>query len=282
MQLRLAGLLECVGKHAQAAAYLQAAKQAIEHAGAQQVATELRPLHASIDESHAGLLGCRGELLDGALELYECALEHRLADLTALEGQLRTAQQELQQASEHTRDHQPPEPPSEQQLACDRLKAAVSADSDAAASLLLTMATLGKHAHNLPQALFYLQRALELRIRAVGPRHVDTAVTVSNMGDVHRQLGNPGRALEYNLWALGIREDALGPGHKVTVDTRYNVALLQKRMGQLQRSLASFEAVEEALAALFGPEHAETQDARRQAERIRTLLQPAADDDTAA
>ncbi len=287
--MRMACVLEDVGQYGAAATQLAAITLACENAAIASTAnantttttTTTTPTTTPTTSTMAqlahvaevrlgGLLGCRQELLDASLALYEEALDHRLLDAVAALGIAGGAaqQNEGRESTTPTTTTTTTTTPTPSTTASPNVIAAVGA----AAALLLSMANICRHAHSYVSARAYVQQALELRLRAHGRVHPDVAICASTLGDVCRLLGQPARALEYNAWALRIREQCLGPDAKVTLDTRYNVALLHKRLGQYSKSKDAFEEVASGLTRVLGPDHDETRDAMHQAQRIAALL----------
>ena len=69
------------------------------------------------------------------------------------------------------------------------------------------------------------------------------AVTLNNIGAVHRGLGEPRRALEYYGQALPILREV--GDRAVEAVTRYNVAMIHRAQGELGRAVAELEQVVE-------------------------------------
>lgn len=67
------------------------------------------------------------------------------------------------------------------------------------------------------QAADLLSKALSLREKALGPNHVDVAVTLHNLANVYEKAGKyEGEA--FYLRSISIMEKALGPSHPDTLD----------------------------------------------------------------
>jgi len=100
-----------------------------------------------------------------------------------------------------------------------------------------------------------LEKALETRIKTLGPEHPAVAETLSNLGTVVWRKGDLARAKSLQEQALGIREKRLGPESKEVASSLHNLGNLNWSQGNykearrlLERSLAIREKV-------LGPEH---------------------------
>ena len=100
-----------------------------------------------------------------------------------------------------------------------------------------------------------LEKALETRIKTLGPEHPAVAETLSNLGTVVWRKGDFARAKSLQEQALAIREKRLGPESKEVASSLHNLGTLNYTKGNysearrlLERSLAIREKV-------LGPEH---------------------------
>jgi serine/threonine protein kinase/Tfp pilus assembly protein PilF len=100
-----------------------------------------------------------------------------------------------------------------------------------------------------------LEKALETRIKTLGPEHPAVAETLSNLGTVVWRKGDFARAKALQEQALAIREKQLGPDSKEVASSLHNLGTLNYTQGNyvearrlLERSLAIREKV-------LGPEH---------------------------
>ena len=73
----------------------------------------------------------------------------------------------------------------------------------------------------LEQAKDFLQGAMEIRIKALGPTHVDVGASYNNLGLLYQDMVEFEQAKDYHPRALEIRIKALGPTH-VKVGHSYN------------------------------------------------------------
>ena len=67
----------------------------------------------------------------------------------------------------------------------------------------------------------FYARAREIRLKKLGPGHVDVATSYNKLGVVHSDMGNQEMAKDYYARALEIRLKKLGPDY-VVVATSYS------------------------------------------------------------
>ncbi|MCB8922547.1 MAG: tetratricopeptide repeat protein [Ardenticatenaceae bacterium] len=84
---------------------------------------------------------------------------------------------------------------------------------------------------NLAEARPYYQRALDIKEKALGPNHPDTALSLNNLGYLLQAMGNLAEARPYYQRALDIREKVLGPDHPDTATSLNNLGALLRAMG---------------------------------------------------
>ena len=68
--------------------------------------------------------------------------------------------------------------------------------------------------------MWLYDQALKIEMKALGPDHADTAVTLHAMADVHSRRGNYDEAMRLYDQALKIKMKALGPDHASTATIR--------------------------------------------------------------
>ena len=105
------------------------------------------------------------------------------------------------------------------------------------------------------KALDYLQRALKLREKSLGPEHHDVASMLNNMGAVFILRGEYDKALSYLQRALTIWKKALGPQHPDVAACLNNIGYVFLRQGRIQKALASLGKALEIWEKSLGPEH---------------------------
>jgi tetratricopeptide (TPR) repeat protein len=104
----------------------------------------------------------------------------------------------------------------------------------------------------------YVERALAIRERMLGPDHPDTAAILNNLGQLFRAQGQYAVARPFYERALAIQERVLGSEHPDTARTLNNLGALVWEQGDLQ---GAHRHVERALAIreqVLGPEHPDT------------------------
>ena len=69
---------------------------------------------------------------------------------------------------------------------------------------------------NYLKAIEYYEKALAIKLKALGAEHPDVAVSYNNLGSVYDSQGNNPKAIEYHEKALAIRLKALGAEHPNT------------------------------------------------------------------
>ena len=83
----------------------------------------------------------------------------------------------------------------------------------------------------------YHARALDIRVKQLGPKHIDVAASYNNLGTVYRNLSDLQKAKHNHVRALDIRVKQPGPQH-VGVAASYNnlgtvYSLFPENKGQL-------------------------------------------------
>ena len=109
----------------------------------------------------------------------------------------------------------------------------------------------------------YLERALAIWERVLGPDHPDTASSLNNLGSLLREMGDPAGARPYLERALAIRERVLGPDHPDTAQSLNNLGVLLQAMGDPAGARPYYERALAILERVFGPNHPDTRTVRR-------------------
>ncbi|GIK59103.1 MAG: hypothetical protein BroJett015_47660 [Chloroflexota bacterium] len=104
----------------------------------------------------------------------------------------------------------------------------------------------------------YLERALAIHEKALGPDHPDTATSLNNLGYLLRAMGDLAAARPYLERALAIHEKALGPDHPHTATSLNNLALLLQAMGDLAAARPYLERALAIREKALGPDHPHT------------------------
>ncbi len=108
------------------------------------------------------------------------------------------------------------------------------------------------------------RRALDIRMRLLGPEHLHTLATRNNLACVLRIRGETAAAEAEFREVLGARERILGTEHPDTFVTRRNVARTLRERGELAGAEAEFREVLAARGRLLGIEHLNTLKVRHQ------------------
>ena len=74
----------------------------------------------------------------------------------------------------------------------------------------------------------YFGHAQAIRLKKLGPDHVDVAIVYNNSGSVQRKLGNLEQAKEFFDRALAIYLKRLGPEHSLVSTVQRNLAKVQQ------------------------------------------------------
>lgn len=101
------------------------------------------------------------------------------------------------------------------------------------------------------------QRALELRVDALGSEHPSVAGSLTNLGNVLRTEGDLAQAQAMQAEALGLFEKALGPDHPSVATCHDNLGIVLALQGQPDESRAHFERALTIFEESLGPEHAD-------------------------
>ena len=102
-----------------------------------------------------------------------------------------------------------------------------------------------------------IKRALAILEAVLGPEHPTVARTLTNLGNVQRELGELEAARTILQRALGIKDAVYGPDHPEVARTLANLGNVQQDMGELQKARATFERALAVEVAVYGPEHPE-------------------------
>jgi tetratricopeptide (TPR) repeat protein len=115
----------------------------------------------------------------------------------------------------------------------------------------------------LQTALTILERALRIFEVAYGADHPHVAITLTNLGIVHRELGHHQRAVELYERALRIDEAVYGPDHPGVASTLTNLGVVHRVLGHHQSAVELYERALRIDEAAYGPDHPDTVMARR-------------------
>jgi tetratricopeptide (TPR) repeat protein/predicted Ser/Thr protein kinase len=103
-----------------------------------------------------------------------------------------------------------------------------------------------------------LERALQLREAALGPKHPLVGVTVANLGLAYSSLGRMDVAMEYKVRALELAEEIHGPTHPDTANSLNAIAVQLLESGDIEGALPKFQRTLEIRVEVLGPDHPHT------------------------
>jgi serine/threonine protein kinase/tetratricopeptide (TPR) repeat protein len=113
---------------------------------------------------------------------------------------------------------------------------------------------LGEYAAAEP----HLQRALELRRKALGEEHEATGEAMNQLGLLYWRQGRLEQAEPLYRGALAIATRALGPDHRATLAYEMNLAVLFRAQGRYKEAEPLYEHNLEAKQRTLGAEHPDT------------------------
>ena len=96
----------------------------------------------------------------------------------------------------------------------ERVRAELRAEPDLQAAMMDVIGRVYLKLGLFDDARPLLADALELRRATLGPRHVDVAASLHNLGDLLTEIGEEAAAEEHYLEALGLRRQLLGEPHR--------------------------------------------------------------------
>jgi serine/threonine-protein kinase len=128
-------------------------------------------------------------------------------------------------------------------------------DPRAEAAWLNAEALLLYRTNKLEEALVVHQRALSLREQALGPDHLEVAISLNNLGILFNDMARPREARDVLARAAAIREKILGPDHPETALTLNNLGIALSFMGDTAGAFAAFTRALAADERALGPEH---------------------------
>ena len=101
----------------------------------------------------------------------------------------------------------------------------------------------------------YSEYSLTIKLKELGPKHVDVATSYTNLASISQNLGDFEQAKEYQQRALDIELDKLGP-ENVNVATSYsNLALIYQGLGDFQQAKEYQQRALDIELDKLGPEH---------------------------
>lgn len=117
------------------------------------------------------------------------------------------------------------------------------------------MGYMQHHRAMYDSALFYLQKALDIRNAESPVDEVELSNVLFHLGNTYSYKGNLVKALELQLQSLAIRERKLGPDHASLSNTITSIGRIYQRLGNDERALESFLKGLEIRKQSLGPDH---------------------------
>ena len=108
---------------------------------------------------------------------------------------------------------------------------------------------------NHGEALIWLGKSLDCKVRCFGTEHVSSAETQNNIAIVLRKQGKLNEALEMYETALKTKIVALGHNHVTVAETEENMAIVYEQMGKLEKALETYQKVLETKCRTYGHCH---------------------------
>ncbi|PFX13369.1 Nephrocystin-3 [Stylophora pistillata] len=105
------------------------------------------------------------------------------------------------------------------------------------------------------QAKDYHNHALEIRLKRLGPDHVDVAASYNNLGNLHSDLGETDQAKDYYNHALEIRLKRLGPDHVDVAGSYNNLGTLHSDLDETDQAKDYYNHALEIYLKKLGPDH---------------------------
>jgi tetratricopeptide (TPR) repeat protein/DNA-binding XRE family transcriptional regulator len=115
-----------------------------------------------------------------------------------------------------------------------------------------------QRAGDLRGARIWFERAVAIRDRALGPDHLDTAQSLSNLGQVLVYQGEPAAAHPLFERTLAIRENVLGHDHPTTAQVLNDLAVVSWEQGDLRAARHLHERALAIRERTVGSDHADT------------------------
>ncbi len=131
-------------------------------------------------------------------------------------------------------------------------------DEEIRANLLFTYASTYRSLGLLDEAFEFLQQALVLQRRILGPHHADTLLSTTDMALVEMERGHLDAAEKAGREALEAAMENLEPEHPVGLDARDNLAVVLMQQGRFDEAELLLRQVLESRARIHGPDDSRT------------------------
>jgi serine/threonine protein kinase/tetratricopeptide (TPR) repeat protein len=147
---------------------------------------------------------------------------------------------------------------SESDAAIQRAKAAAERLGKNSLATLMLHDVLGERAQEFgrsAEAVSELRVAVDLEKRALGPRHLRVARSLSKLGSALRDDGEMTEALHAYDESLAIEEDVLGPMHPNVATTVSAIGVTLSRLGRYDEARAKYERALSIRERVLGEDH---------------------------
>ena len=99
------------------------------------------------------------------------------------------------------------------------------------------------------------RKVLETRTRVSGRSHPDTLISMSNLAETYRALGQLDRAKLLQREAIQLGEKQLGSGHPISLSAKFYLAFCQLQSNETQSAMEMLAELSEPLKAAWGPQN---------------------------
>ncbi|WP_158501887.1 tetratricopeptide repeat protein [Vitiosangium sp. GDMCC 1.1324] len=123
------------------------------------------------------------------------------------------------------------------------------------------------------EAMEYLQQALALREKLLGPEHPDVAEALSDLATVELAQERLADALQHARRAVEINEKLLGPHHPQVGQALFTLTYVMVTAGKAAEALPYIQRNLSIAEAAYGPEHTVTADALTAVANTLTVLE---------
>ncbi|MDD5223092.1 MAG: tetratricopeptide repeat protein [bacterium] len=107
----------------------------------------------------------------------------------------------------------------------------------------------------IDEAIFFLERALEIRKKLSGEKHPDVATSYNNLGMAYKTKGDLGKAISYYVKALDTAKDLFGEKHLFIATSYNNLGCVYQEKGDLNNAISFHKKALGITKDLFGEKH---------------------------
>ncbi|KAL3938790.1 MAG: hypothetical protein SGBAC_006376 [Bacillariaceae sp.] len=128
------------------------------------------------------------------------------------------------------------------------------------ATSYISRAVVLQNQGKLEEAMALYQKALDIRLKVLGPDHEGTAGAYVGLANVEHDQGRPEEAMVLFQKALDIRCKVLEPEHEDMANTYYDMAHVLQDQNKLIEALSMKQKALDIRLKVLGPDHATTAD----------------------